>query len=189
MYTPGLERSFSLELTDTDVLVTDLVFNRSQTFAGPETYAVAVADFNGDNLDDLVYTTVGDNKVKVLINQTEEGSATLSFASRVYATGDFPQSVAVGDFDGDGDLDFVVGNTDDNTVSVYFNDGSGSFPRQISADSLLAAPLDVQAADIDKDGKDDIVIANFGTSRTSLSSSATRAPTPALACSWPGTAV
>lgn len=43
------------------------------------------------------------------------------------AVGAFPQSVAVGDFNGDGKLDLAVANGGSNTVSVLLGDGTGNF--------------------------------------------------------------
>ena len=38
-----------------------------------------------------------------------------------------PESVAVGDFNGDGKLDLAVANFYDNTVSILLGDGTGNF--------------------------------------------------------------
>ena len=49
-----------------------------------------------------------------------------SFASEQYVTvGTLPNAIASGDLDGDGDLDLVVTNECDNTVSILRNDGQG----------------------------------------------------------------
>ena len=50
------------------------------------------------------------------------------FAARVsYATGNYPNSVAVSDFSADGKTDIVVANGGENTISVLFNNGAGTF--------------------------------------------------------------
>ena len=41
--------------------------------------------------------------------------------------GDNPVSVAVGDVDGDGNLDLLTANISSDNVSVRLNDGSGNF--------------------------------------------------------------
>ena len=43
-----------------------------------------------------------------------------------FGAGDGPISVAVGDFDGDTDLDLAVANFDSNNVSILLNNGNGS---------------------------------------------------------------
>ena len=47
----------------------------------------------------------------------------------VYGAGDFPPSVAIGDLDGDGDLDLAVANYYSNNVSVLRNKGNGDFTK------------------------------------------------------------
>jgi hypothetical protein len=38
--------------------------------------------------------------------------------------------VALGDLNGDGKLDVVAGNADANTISVFYNEGNGTFSTQ-----------------------------------------------------------
>src|SRR5690348_16537464 len=76
---------------------------------GPE--SVAVGDFNGDGKMDLAVTNSfnsSGNTVTVLL-----GNGNGTFQARVdYATGAFPQAVAVGDFNGDQKQDLAVANND-----------------------------------------------------------------------------
>src|SRR5207248_1574012 len=52
---------------------------------------------------------------------------------KVYPTGNFPVSLAAGDFNGDGRVDIVSANYNDNTVSVLL----GLTPSTIGLTSLL----------------------------------------------------
>jgi hypothetical protein len=68
----------------------------------------------------------------------------VSFASAVnYTTGNFPQSVAVGDFNGDGKQDLAVGDYSSDVVAILLGDGAGNFnkyPRLFLAGDNAAAP-------------------------------------------------
>lgn len=75
-----------------------------------------------------------------------------------FATGDAPQSVAVGDFNGDSKPDLVAGNLGGHSVSVFMNTGTGSFESQSQYDSA-ASCYSVAVGDFDGDGKLDIVTA------------------------------
>ena len=52
-------------------------------------------------------------------------------AKRDYATGRGPDSVAIGDLNGDGKPDLATANSDANTVSVLANRGDGSFQAKL----------------------------------------------------------
>jgi len=45
-----------------------------------------------------------------------------------YPTGSKPQAIIQGDFDDDGYGDFVIANEDDNSLTLFFGDGTGAFP-------------------------------------------------------------
>jgi hypothetical protein len=74
-------------------------------------------------------------------------------ADRSYTT-------ALGDLDGDGDLDVVVGNDAPDPKRVYLNDGTGHF-RLASTYGLPTWPTrNVTLADVNGDGRLDILVAN-----------------------------
>ncbi len=76
-------------------------------------------------------------------------------------------SVALGDFLGDGSLDIAVANKGSNTVSVFLNNGSGSFTLDTTL-TVGSAPDAVAAGDLNNDGDDDLVVANSGDNNISV---------------------
>ncbi len=164
----------SVLLNTTTAGATALSFAPQQTFAvGNLPFKVAVGDFNGDGKPDLVVTNADDDTVSVLLNTTAAGATTPSFApQQTFATGGFPDGVAVGDFNGDGKPDLVVANRLDDTVSVLLNTTAmgatiPSFaPRQTFAAG--AEPSPVAVGDFNGDGKSDLAIVNESANTVSV---------------------
>jgi len=83
----------------------------------------------------------------------------VSFAPRSdFSVGTGPESVAVGDFNGDGKQDLAVAN-DSNSVSVLLGTGTGSFGTAANF-SVGSYPNSVAVGDFNGDGKQDLAIAN-----------------------------
>lgn len=76
--------------------------------------------------------------------------------------GERPRGIAAGDLNGDGLVDLVVGNADDDDVSILIRLADGGFQR---ADFAAGnEPSDVELADFDRDGDIDVAVANHETS-------------------------
>jgi hypothetical protein len=149
-------------------------FAAQQTFATSNfPHGVAVADVNGDGRPDLVVANSSDNSVGVLLNTTPAGSGTVSFAAKqTFAVGTAPFGVAVGDFNGDGRPDVAVINQLDKTVSVLLNTtaagaGTATFAGQQTF-ATGTSPDEVAVADLDGDGRPDLVVTNAGSSSVSV---------------------
>src|SRR5262249_38950719 len=104
--------------------------------------------------------------VSVMRNVSSPGTInTGSFAARLdVATGN-AYSAALGDLDGDGKLDVAVGKFGENTLSLLRDKSTpgtlnaGSFAPKVDFPTG-ASPSTVALADLDGDGKPDVVVGN-----------------------------
>jgi hypothetical protein len=149
-------------------------FATHQVFAtGNGVNAVTIADVNGDGTPDLVVSNYSDSTVEVLLNTTPPGAATPSFAPRqAFAVGRGPSWAAVADVNGDGMPDLVVANSVGDTVSVLLNTSSaGAMTLGFSAQQIFATgtkPSSVATADVDGDGKQDLIVTNQNSGTVSV---------------------
>ena len=127
--------------------------------------SVAAADVNGDGKPDLLVANRNDSRVGVLLNTTTPGAATVSLATQTtFVTGNTPVSLAVADVNGDGRPDVLTANQGSGTVSVLLNTtapgaATASFAAQASF-TTGTVPVSVAAADVNGDGKPDLLVAN-----------------------------
>ena len=84
-----------------------------------------------------------------------------------YATGIEPYSIAVGDFNGDGNLDLATANVGSTTVSVLMGNGDGTFQPHMDY-GTHGNPISVAVADFNGDGKLDLAVTNLDTNTVSV---------------------
>jgi len=172
-YTRELEYS-SLHISSRPISAQTVNFYSKVDFTtGTGAYSVAIADVNGDGKPDIIAANQNNNNVSVLLNTTSTGSSTPSFSTKTdFTTGTNPYSVAIADVNGDGKPDIVVANVLDNTLSVLLNTTpTGSSTPSFSAKTdftLGSSPVSVGIADVNGDGKPDIVVANHNDNTVSV---------------------
>ena len=110
-----------------------------------------VHDMNGDGRTDYLYVDKTANSFHILFGNAFNSQATVP-------VGQSPQSLSVGDFDGDHVPDVAVCNTSASTVSVLMNDGGGQFGETVLPAGALN-PVDVETADFNRDGRSDLAVA------------------------------
>src|SRR5262252_7121448 len=87
-------------------------------------------------------------------------AAAPSFVKTVYT--DIASSVAVGDFNGDGLPDLATVSWGDGMVRIRYGNGDGTLgPLLTYATPVGGGPYTLQVADVNHDGKDDIIVPNF----------------------------
>jgi hypothetical protein len=127
----------------------------------PETYAggatgIAIGDLDRDGRADVALSGGGDAPtVQILLGS---GDGTFRAWAEV-AAGPYPFKVALGDVDGDGNLDVAAVDPDSNSVLIALNAGDGTFGPATSL-RTGSTPLGIGAGDLDGDGRAEIVSAN-----------------------------
>lgn len=126
---------------------------RSGTGAGP--YAVAIGDFNGDLSQDVATADLNASAVTVALNA---GTIIGGFQgpNSINGFGIFPQSIAVGDFNSDGNQDLATAAS---KVTVDLGAGDGTFTPPV-AYGVAHNMRQVAISDFDGDGNEDLVTAS-----------------------------
>jgi len=115
--------------------------------------AIAMADFNGDALDDLVTTAVD---TVVFFNG---GNRALKTPGTSLGAGSGGTALAVLDWNGDGNADIAVAGLANAAGRIYLGDGRGAFPGTIELNYKNAGTIAAAgAADFARDGYEDLVL-------------------------------
>ncbi len=126
----------------------------------PHPHTIGAADVNGDGLLDLVIDSWGENRLTLLAG---DGKGGFALPGVPIEAGRKPyRNLRVADLDGDEKPDIVVPNMVERGVTVLFGDGRGRF-RGSERPPIAAgpSPFTVAVADINGDGKPDIVVGNY----------------------------
>ena len=129
--------------------------------AGVAPTYIVTADLNGDGKLDVALASEGSNSVSILL-----GTGTGALGPRHdFPVGTNPFALSVGDFNGDQKPDLAVANSghfddDPGSISILLGNGDGTFqaPRNVRVGNI---PAFVAVGDFNKDGKQDLAVANF----------------------------
>ncbi len=142
----------------------------SVTLNGQAGSSVVFGDFNGDGLLDFADNDYSTGQLTVYL--ATSATAYANGVSYTTASGVYDAcSNAAGDLTGDGEAEIVSSNCLLNTVTIYVNDGSGGFSTgtdyavatapAVAGNVVYAAPWSATIADLDGDGKADIISTNY----------------------------
>lgn len=135
--------------------------------AEAESYFTELADLDQDGKRDLAVANYAGNTVSVFRNTGTPGVIDPgTFSERFdFVSGARPSAIVAGDIDGDGKPDLAVTHYTSNTLVIFRNRGTGplsanTFPSKIIYETNHINPAGVAIADLDSDGRQDIVVAN-----------------------------
>ena len=153
----------------------DCTFGPVNTFnVGTRASSVAIGDLNSDGRADVVTANYSSNNLSIMLGN---GDGTLGTPTH-YATGSFPQWSALGDLNGDGRLDIVTVDGDplvpgehgtlnpSGELSTRLGNGDGTFGSASYLPTGLI-PRTVSIADLNSDGRPDVVTPNSGAATSS----------------------
>jgi hypothetical protein len=119
---------------------------------------IAIGDLNGDGLDDIA---AGGSYLVLLFNNPANPGGFYTGATLTFQP--YFSSVAIADLNGDGRNDLAA--TGNGVITVFLQDAAPLAPGNFSDASTYTAglqPTAIAIADLDADGKPDLVVANYG---------------------------
>ena len=139
---------------------------------------IAVGDFNNDGHQDIASLNASSQGyVSIRLGNGAggfTGSNTISLSSN-----DSHQSIAIGDFNNDGNQDLVILNFYAVSATIRPGDGTGAFPEAYRSEVILAeppwthpgnsaGPVSVAIGDFNNDGNQDLAVANRNASKVAI---------------------
>jgi len=137
------------------VFIADELNKFSHASSFPKT--MAMADFNGDGVDDAALLTLFPSTFKTTFN---EGAGQFSSPTTVEKLS-YASAMDTIDWDNDNDIDIVVVDYGSSTIKLYLNDGNGNFTFEADLNVPDVHSYAIAIADINDDNLPDILVSSF----------------------------
>jgi hypothetical protein len=121
---------------------------------GKNPTTVTPADFNRDQITDLVTTNISSNTISVLFGN---GDGTFRDQIQVRVCQE-PRSLAINDFNGDGQLDLALACSGSDQISILYGRANGKFEEGPQY-PVHRTPVSVASEDVNGDGHPDLAVA------------------------------
>ncbi len=133
-----------------------------------ETGSFIVGDFNNDGIPDVAAINAAEyassGTITIFLGN---GDGTFTVLGSSPAIGMNPSGIAAADINGDGNVDLAVSQTDSSgngQIVVFFGNGDGTFTQASSTTSVTSTASSIIPADVNGDGKIDLVLSGIGQS-------------------------
>jgi len=127
-----------------------------------EVRSVAVADFNEDGLNDIVFSAQKETSgIRLWMNQSNRKWKQENGPVKINKY----QNLKTADINSDGHMDIIAANSTEDVkagVQVWLGNGKGGWTVE-SGPTTLGRYMDVEVADLNKDGFPDLIGAGWGT--------------------------
>jgi len=140
---------------------------------GPDPKRVAIGDLDGDGKPEIVVVNFNaGNASSISIFRNTSTNGIISFAPKAdYSTGNGSIGICIADMNGDGKPDLIVTSGNSGIFSIFQNITSSAGAISFAAKQdyfLLSHPDNITTADLDNDGKPDLITSNFSGNSISI---------------------